>query len=149
MAAPVRMPAVGRRFVHSLRVRYHECDLQGIVFNANYLAYFDIAITEFMRETLGSYQRLRERGLDLLVVEAGVRFQSPARFDDELDVAFVPAPLGRSSMVSHIRIERSGDAVAEGRMVHVFVDVDAHTKVAIPTWVRDAVDPWTAPPPGE
>ena len=28
-------------FVHELRVRYGECDPQGIVFNANYLAYFD------------------------------------------------------------------------------------------------------------
>lgn len=134
-------------FVHRLRVRYHECDLQGVVFNANYLAYFDVALTEFMRETLGSYQVLRERGLDLLVVEASVRFQTPARFDDEVDIAFVPAPLGRSSMVSHLWLQRGDDALAQGRMAHVFVDVDAQTKVEIPPWVRDAVDPWTAPAP--
>ena len=142
------MPAMNSRFVHRLRVRYHECDLQGVVFNANYLAYFDVALTEFMRETIGSYQLLRERGVDLLVVEATVRFQRAARFDDELDIAFVPAPLGRSSMVSHVQLERSGETLASGRMVHVFVDVDAHTKVAIPEWVREALDPWTAPPPG-
>ena len=142
------MRPMNSRFVHRLRVRYHECDLQGVVFNANYLAYFDIALTEFMRETLGSYQLLRQRGLDLLVLEATVRFRSPARFDDELDIAFVPAPLGRSSMVSHVQLERAGEAIAEGRMVHVFVDVDAHTKVGIPDWVREAIDPWTAPPPG-
>jgi len=29
-------------FVHELRVRYGECDPQGIVFNANYLLYFDV-----------------------------------------------------------------------------------------------------------
>ncbi len=139
------MRAMSRHFVHRLRVRYHECDLQGVVFNANYLAYFDVALTEFMRETLGSYQLLRERGLDLLVVEASVRFQTPARFDDEIDIAFVPAPLGRSSMVSQLRLLRAGEALAEGRMAHVFVDVDAHTKVEIPAWVREAIDPWTAP----
>ncbi len=143
------MAAMTRRFVHRLRVRYHECDLQGVVFNANYLAYFDIALTEFMRETIGSYQRLREGGLDLLVVEASVRFRSPARFDDELDIAFVPAPLGRSSMVSDLQLLRAGETVAEGRMAHVFVDVEAQTTVEIPDWVREAVEPWTATPTGD
>jgi acyl-CoA thioester hydrolase len=141
------MAAVTRRFVHRLRVRYHECDLQGVVFNANYLAYFDIAVTEFMRETLGSYEELRARGLDMLVVEASVSYRSPARFDDEIDIAFVPAPLGRSSMVSHVQLERAGELIAFGRVVHVFVDVEAHTKVEIPPWVREGVDPWTAPAP--
>ena len=37
-------------FVHELRVRYGECDPQGIVFNANYLLYFDVAFTEYWRE---------------------------------------------------------------------------------------------------
>lgn len=142
------MGPVTKRFVHRLRVRYHECDLQGVVFNANYLAYFDIALTEFMRETLGSYQRLRAEGLDLLVVEASVSFRAPARFDDEVDIAFVPAPLGRSSMVSQLALERDGEPLASGRMVHVFVDVDAQTKLEIPTWVREAVQPWSAPPAG-
>ena len=32
-------------------MRYHECDVQGVVFNANYFAYFDVALTEFMRAT--------------------------------------------------------------------------------------------------
>jgi len=42
-------------FVHELRVRYGECDPQGIVFNANYLSYFDITVTELWRATeLGS-----------------------------------------------------------------------------------------------
>ncbi len=40
-------------FVHELRVRYGECDPQGIVFNANYLLYFDVAFTELWREAVG------------------------------------------------------------------------------------------------
>ena len=36
-------------FTHSLRVRYAEVDSQGIVFNANYLNYLDVAITEYFR----------------------------------------------------------------------------------------------------
>jgi acyl-CoA thioesterase FadM len=36
---------VQRDFEHPLRVRYGECDPQGIVFNANYLLYFDVVFT--------------------------------------------------------------------------------------------------------
>ena len=70
-------------FVHELRVRYGECDPQGIVFNANYLAYFDHTVTELWRASaIGSWDAMVERGLDVVVGEANVRFRSPARFDD-------------------------------------------------------------------
>ena len=71
------MPA---SIVHELRVRYGECDPQGIVFNANYLLYFDVAFTELWREAVGSWQEMVERdGVDAVVREAKLRFRSPAR----------------------------------------------------------------------
>ena len=39
---------------HRLRVRYGECDAQGVVFNAPYLAWFDVAMTELWRAAFGS-----------------------------------------------------------------------------------------------
>ena len=50
---------------NKLRVRYGECDPQGVVFNAHYLAYFDIAITELLRAAFGSYQALVDREVDM------------------------------------------------------------------------------------
>ena len=75
---------VSEPFVHELRVRYGECDPQGIVFNANYLLYFDVVFTELWREAVGPWQEMVERGLDAVVAEASLRFRSPARFDDVL-----------------------------------------------------------------
>ena len=70
-------------FVHELRVRYGECDPQGIVFNPNYLAYFDHTVTELWRASaIGSWDTMVERGLDVVVGEANLRFRAPARFDD-------------------------------------------------------------------
>ena len=70
-------------FVHELRVRYGECDPQGIVFNPNYLAYFDHTVTELWRASaIGSWDAMVERGLDVVVGEANIRFRAPARFDD-------------------------------------------------------------------
>jgi acyl-CoA thioester hydrolase len=127
------MPA----FVHHLRVRYNECDAQGHVFNANYLVYFDVALTEMWREALGSYEALTAAGLDLVVAETGVRFRTPARFDDELEIALEIERLGNTSMVSTIRIVRDGDTLAEGRIVHIFVRADRlGEKAPIPDHVR-------------
>jgi acyl-CoA thioester hydrolase len=51
-------------YVHELRVRYGECDPQGIVFNPNYLAYFDVAWTELWREAVGPWPDMVEAGYD-------------------------------------------------------------------------------------
>ena len=47
---------MGEPFTHHLRVRYAECDAQGVVFNAHYLAYFDTSLTELWRAAFGGYQ---------------------------------------------------------------------------------------------
>jgi acyl-CoA thioester hydrolase len=51
-------------------VRYHECDAQGIVFNANHFAYFDVTLTELWRAAFGSYDAMVEAGSDVVVVDA-------------------------------------------------------------------------------
>ena len=84
-------------FVHRLRVRFHECDPQGVVFNAHYFAYFDVALTEMWREAFGSYGEVVDSGTDVVVAEASATFRAPARFDDELEI-HVRARFGRTSM---------------------------------------------------
>ena len=63
----------------------------GVVFNAHYLAYFDVSITELWRAAFGGYQAMLDRGIDMVVAEAQLRFHASARFDDEL------TPRGRRS----------------------------------------------------
>ena len=89
-------PALACRivFVHRLRVRFHECDPQGVVFNAHYFSYFDVALTEMWREAFGSYANVVQDGTDVVVVEAGATFRAPARFDDEVDVELAIERLG-------------------------------------------------------
>ena len=84
-------------FVHELRVRYGECDPQGIVFNANYLLYFDVAFTEYWRARVGPWQEMVQGGTDAVVAEANLRFRSPARFDDMLALEVTTEELGRTS----------------------------------------------------
>ena len=123
-------------FVHRFRVRYHECDAQGIVFNANWLTYFDVTLTEWFREAFGSYDALVESGSDVVLAETTVTFRGSARFDDELAVAAAIERLGNSSMIARFTASRDGEALVEGRTVYVFVDPKTMAKREIPDDVR-------------
>ena len=73
-------------FRHRLRVRWSECDLQGVVFYPHYLAYLDHTVTELWREAVGPYtEMIPEHGVDMVVAEARMRYRDSARFDDELE----------------------------------------------------------------
>jgi acyl-CoA thioester hydrolase len=124
-------------FRHRLRVRWHECDPQGVVFNANHLAYADIAITELFREAFGGWQvPMDQHGIDMVVAEANVRYRAPLRFDEEFDVVVTFTRIGETSTTIRTIMERNGEAVAEVEIRHVVVDPESRRKTPIPDSVR-------------
>jgi acyl-CoA thioester hydrolase len=125
-------------FRYPLRVRYHECDAQGVVFNANYLVYFDVVITELWRE-LGGYSEMVDAGQDLVVAESGVRFRSPLRFDDEFEGVARITRLGTTSMIVSIALERDGELCAEGENRYVFISSNGDGKTPIPDRLRESM----------
>jgi acyl-CoA thioester hydrolase len=128
-------------FVHRIRVRYNECDAQGAVFNANFLVYFDVAITELWREAFGSYgDALEQHGLDLMVAEANIRYLKPARFDDELDLVLTAEKLSTTSLTTRYDVMRGDEQIAHGWTRHVFVDLAKGGKAPIPDDVRTALE---------
>jgi acyl-CoA thioester hydrolase len=124
-------------FVHELRVRYGECDPQGIVFNANYLLYFDVAFTEYWRERVGPWQEMVAGGVDAVVAEANVRFRAPARFDDVLALEVSTEELGSTSTTTRIDVRRGDELLVEGRLRHVFVDTASWAKTLMPDAIRE------------
>jgi acyl-CoA thioester hydrolase len=135
---------MGRTFSHRIRIRYAECDPQGVVFNANYYAYFDLLITELWREAIGGYNAMLDAGADLSVVESRARFIAPARFDDEVDLKATIARLGNTAMSTRIDIVRADDGanLVEGEIHHVFIDPATYTKRPIPDDIRAALEPY-------
>ena len=129
-------------FTHTLRVRYHECDAQGIVFNAHHFAYFDMTLTELWREAFGSYTAMVEAGTDVLVADAQATFHASPRFDDVLDVEMTIEKLGNTSMVSRFEEKRDGELLVTGRMVHVFITPGDNSKQQIPDDVRERLSPY-------
>lgn len=131
-------------FSHSLRVRYAECDPQGVVFNANYLAYMDHSITELWRAAVGGYNVMIDRGIDMVVVETQLRFHRPAAFDDLLKLEIEITRLGTTSISSAHRMTREGELVLEATLHHVLVDLETRAKTPIPDWIREGLAPWAS-----
>lgn len=129
--------AEGFTFFHTIRVRWAECDLQGVVFNPQYFVYFDVAMTEYMR-------RLGFEGADILgflTVHAEADYAGSARFDDLIDVGVRCARLGRTSMTLAFAVLRDEELLTEGSITYVYVGPGSgeHAAKPLPEEVTDAV----------
>lgn len=139
-----------RHFSIQVQVRYAECDMQGHVFNGHYLTWFDMAHTGLMADALGRpWTETVQSGIDVVVIESGVRYRAPARFEDELSVAVSLDPLTSSSMTSRYVISRSGALIADGFLRHVCVSTGSVEKRAWPEQVRHALEAYVSTPQAE
>jgi acyl-CoA thioester hydrolase len=127
-------------FAISVRVRYAECDMQGHVFNAHYLTWFDMAHTSAVTRALNRpYKELVSSGIDFVVAESGVRHLAPARFDEELEIGVEFEPPTNTSLTSRFTVSRDGTQIAEGFLRHVCVDPQTLEKKSWPDDVRAAL----------
>lgn len=131
-------------FSHRLRVRWAEADMQGVVFNANYMLYFDVAITEYWRELGTKMPSLHDVFLiHSYVVKSTIEFHAPARFDEEIDIHVRTSRLGSSSMKVAFEIHRDKkaggtDHLISGESVYVFAP--GEKSAPIPAEVRSLIE---------
>ncbi|MEY3696350.1 MAG: hypothetical protein RL083_2175 [Pseudomonadota bacterium] len=123
-------------FFYQLRVRWSEVDMQAIVFNGNYLNYFDVAFTEYWRATkLPDVIAQGEAGLEMFARKASIEYHAPARFDDVLDIGVRCAEIGRSSMRFILEIYQADQLLVSGEMTYVYADSQARKSMPVPdTW---------------
>jgi acyl-CoA thioester hydrolase len=133
---------MARRYTHRLRVRYGECDQQGVVFNAQYFAYFDHVLTEVWRDVVQPYMEMVDSGVDLVVADAQASFRDGAKFDDEIDLVWWITRLGNTAMTTRIDVMRDDQLLVEGQMVHVFVRAHTTEKITIPDEIRAKLEPY-------
>lgn len=120
----------------SWRARYAECDQQGVVFNAHYLAWFDDNMTELWRAAFGSYEVAVERGIEIVVAESHLRFLASVRFDEPVQIEVAVARLGNTSLTTQHAVTREGAVLVEGSLRHVTVDPETLSKKPMPDWFR-------------
>jgi acyl-CoA thioester hydrolase len=126
-------------FTTDIRVRFAETDAQGVVHNAVYLVWFEIARVEFLGRFAGGYPGLRASGIEAFVTEAHVRYGVPARFDDRLALHARCLDVRGARFRFEYLIERDGDRVADGWTAHACVDARTHRPTRVPTDLVDAL----------
>ena len=129
------------RFVHRLRVRWVEVDMQQIVFNGHYLMYFDTAVTDYWRRLAMPYaETLHQLGGDLYVKKASVEYHASAEMDDFLDVCMRCERVGNSSMTFVGAIFRGDELLITSELVYVYADPVAKKSQAVPAALRDLLE---------
>jgi acyl-CoA thioester hydrolase len=135
-------------FSHRLRVRWAEVDKQGIVFNGNYLTYFDVAVTEYWRAVGLPYPETSAgTGNELYTVKATVEYHRAAEYDDWLDINIRCARIGRSSLQFLLDIRRAGEPLVSGELIYVNADPATRKSVPVPARLRAAIAAFERTPP--
>ena len=121
------------RFHLNLRVRWAECDLQGIVYNACYLTYLEVAQVEYFR-SLGIliYDEKQRVSFDTATVRATLEFKAPAKLDEVIDVYTRVLSIGSSSFTMESEIYREDSDVLLVKAEMVYVNYDAGKGAARP-----------------
>ena len=129
------------RFHHDIRVRFADTDLQGIVFNGNYLTYYDVAWTEYFRAVGFTWSDLLALGVDTVLARTTMEFKSPAKFDEVLEVHTRVSGLGNTSLTFEFEIYPQNEDRLIGTATSLYVCVDPKTlkSTPVPDFLRQRI----------
>jgi acyl-CoA thioester hydrolase len=121
------------------RVRYADTDKMKIVYNGNYLTYFEIGRTELLRACDLPYLELERAGFLLPVMEAHVEYLTPAEYDDVLDIYATYRLEQKASIRIDYVIQRGETVIVRGYTTHAFVKADTMKPVRPPAMFFEAI----------
>ena len=122
-------------FSHRIRVRFSETDAMGIVHHSRYLPYLEEARVEYLRHIGHPYNEIRAEGVDMAVLEAGVQYRQPLKFDDVVDVHVAMGPVTRATFQMVYLLTVDGAIHSTGITVHGAVTPEGRP-TRLPEWLR-------------
>ena len=133
-------PAPGIRRAH-VRVRYADTDQMGVTYHANYLVWFEVGRTDWLRGSGWTYRDMEEAGISLPVIEVFCQYHQPARYDDELEIRTRATALTPVRIRFDYQVVRLADGVAaaSGHSVHAALN-QAGRPCRLPARVLDMLD---------
>jgi acyl-CoA thioester hydrolase len=113
-----------------IRVRYADTDRMGVAYYANYLVWFEVGRTEWLRESGWTYREMEEGGVSLPVIEAHCEYRMPARYDDEIEISTAATVLSqvRIRFDYEARLTGTSALAAAGHTVHASLGVDGRPR---------------------
>ena len=127
-------------FETKIRVEYHHTDQMGIVHHSNYVKFFEVARTEWLRAMGVTYAEMERRGVMMPIVDGSVKYRNPALYDELISVtAFVDAlPMARMTFRYEVRGE-DGREIASGSTTLGFIDSQTRRPVRAPQWLLEVI----------
>ena len=107
------------KFCHEMKVRDYECDLQGIVNNANYQHYMEHSRHELLTKLGVNFGKLHEDGIDAMVAKITIEYKIPLRSGDRFVVG--------------INLERQGPKIVFYQDIYRLSDEKLCTKGVVET----------------
>ena len=128
-------------FETKIRVEYHHTDQMGIVHHSNYVKFFEVARTEWLRASGLTYAEMERRGVMMPIVDVAVKYRNPALYDELISVtAYVDEPpMARMTFRYEVRGEDGRD-IASGSTTLGFIDKETRRPVRAPKWLREVVN---------
>ena len=119
----------GLMFRHTHRVSYAECTVGNHVYHSRYLDWLEAARGEFIRSLGQTVLQWQERGVIFPVIEARLRYKSPARYDDVLAIEVWPTLVERVRLnFGHRVSNQHGKVILEAETFHACTGIDEKPK---------------------
>ena len=126
------------RFMTKIRVRWMECDGQGIVYNGAYLDYLEIGQAEYYRNLGFAIYIIPQSGyFDFVVVKSTQEFKAPAKVDEIIELHVRVSNIGDTSLTLNLEIYAEGNDRLLTSIETVYVGYDTATESTRP--VPDAI----------
>lgn len=123
------------------KIRYSDCDPQGIVFNGNYARYWDDAVTDWFEEAGFGGEELGGIGTDVVTARLEMDFKAAATLGDVVETSMAVERFGNTSMTVAVETKRVSDdlVVVAGRAIYVFVDPDTFRPAPVPEAIKEGL----------
>jgi acyl-CoA thioester hydrolase len=126
------------KFMTKIRVRWMECDGQGIVYNGAYLGYLEIGQAEYYRNLGFAIYIIPQSGyFDFVVVKSTQEFKAPAKVDEIIELHVRVSNIGNTSLTLNLEIYAEGNDRLLTSIETVYVGYDTATESTRP--VPDAI----------
>lgn len=133
-------------FVEHIRVRYNECDMQNVVFNANYWMYADDAVAQWLRHSVaqlsgqtGDDVKYSDLGFDFMLKTATATWHKGATYGDVIDATCFASRWGNTSFDVSVNMTVNGQPIFDCVITYVSVTPGTHTPAPVPEKIREAL----------
>jgi len=124
------------------KVRYSDTDAQAIVFNANYMRYFDDVVTDYFEAIGITPADFTASGHDIVLAHAEIDFLASARIGDVIVTGTRVESIGTTSARFRVETWRDGSSatIVRGLLVQVVVDAETFKKKPVPQFFIEAIE---------